>query len=219
MKTATAKAKAKKERVRNKFSISGISKQAADQLGIKLPDQTGDKFFSPNEIGSALNVTGEAVKQWIYHRRLPAVKLANGYWQVKQSDLEAFLKRKHEVAKRRVLLACKDESIAEKIRSIGHEVVHTSSKADAILKANAVVPSLFIIDASDSDYDAWKLIKKVRESKGLRKCPIMLIGTLNDAQTDDAMKLRIQSVVGDVKNDSFLTELKQNLGEVATAAK
>src|SRR5436190_21499997 len=71
----------------------------AELYGISVPVLTdkGERFLSPNDIGKILNVTGEAVKQWIYRRKLPAVKLANGYRKVKVSEFEAFLKARTEI--------------------------------------------------------------------------------------------------------------------------
>ncbi len=38
-----------------------------------------DGCLSPNEAGRKLGITGEAVKRWVYHGRLPASKSRNGY--------------------------------------------------------------------------------------------------------------------------------------------
>jgi hypothetical protein len=38
-----------------------------------------EDYLTPNQVGKELGVTGEAVKQWIYRRRLHAEKLPNGY--------------------------------------------------------------------------------------------------------------------------------------------
>ena len=47
-----------------------IVAEEAAQYGIRAPAvlPPGERFISPNEAGRILNVTGEAVKQWIYHR-------------------------------------------------------------------------------------------------------------------------------------------------------
>ena len=75
-------------------SRQGLVAEQAAAYGVSVPAEPSisERFLSPNDIGKILNVTGEAVKQWIYHRRLPAVKLANGYWKVKVVDFEAFLR-------------------------------------------------------------------------------------------------------------------------------
>jgi hypothetical protein len=47
--------------------------------------------ISPNEAAKKLNITGEAIKQWIYKGRLPAAKGPNGYWYVRESDIKQFI--------------------------------------------------------------------------------------------------------------------------------
>src|SRR5882724_8786480 len=102
-KAAPGEEKRKRGRPRGHQEV--VSEQAA-AYGISVPVLTdnGERFLSPNDIGRILNVTGEAVKQWIYRRKLPAVKLANGYWKVKVTDFESFLKARTEVGRRHVLI-------------------------------------------------------------------------------------------------------------------
>src|SRR5258708_3180036 len=105
-----------------------LAREHAAAYGVSLPtESTTDRYLSPNDIGKILNVTGEAVKQWIYHRRLPAVKLANGYWKVKVSDFENFLKARHEVGRRRVLITDSKsglmDDVTQVIEALGHQAV------------------------------------------------------------------------------------------------
>ena len=58
----------------------------------RLAAMSPAKYLSPNEAGLVLGVTGEAVKYWIHQRRLPAIKLANGFYRIKVSDLVAHVK-------------------------------------------------------------------------------------------------------------------------------
>ena len=95
-------------------------------------NQSSERFLSPNDIGKILNVTGECVKQWIYHRRLPAVKLANGFWKVKVSDFEAFLKARYAAVRRQVLLiANQSADLANMVAAIEH-LGHTAATAKSI---------------------------------------------------------------------------------------
>lgn len=48
---------------------------------------------SPNEAAKKLNITGEAIKQWIYRDRLPAAKANNGYWWIREKDLQEFIEK------------------------------------------------------------------------------------------------------------------------------
>ncbi len=121
--------------IRNKAKTGAASWHAgscfdgSSSYGISLPVLTdnGERFLSPNDIGKILNVTGEAVKQWIYRRKLPAVKLANGYWKVKVADFEGFLKARTEVGRRQILITdggdAGTEEIVKAIEELGHQPV------------------------------------------------------------------------------------------------
>jgi len=77
-----------------------------------LQFQRPEGTLTPNEIGKRLNISGEAVKQWIYLGRLPAAKLDNGYWFVKEDDLKVFLSRKNNVEfKRHIAGPAKSETV------------------------------------------------------------------------------------------------------------
>lgn len=176
-----------------------VAEQAA-VYGVKLPadPSASERFLSPNEIGKILSVTGEAVKQWIYHRRLPAVKLANGYWKVKVADFEAFLKARYEVARRRIIVTDSRDSdlpeVLQAIEQLGHNAVVAHNYADALLKALDHQPALFIINLSLSEVDPWKLAEKVRSTKALRNVPILFLagGDLSDQDAERALNLAVQ---------------------------
>ncbi len=89
-------------------------------------------------------MTGEAVKQWIYRRKLPAVKLANGYWKVKVIDFEAFLKARTEVGRRHVLITDGGNSgsteVVKAVEDLGHQAVLAHNYPDALLKAFGSFP-------------------------------------------------------------------------------
>jgi CheY-like chemotaxis protein len=176
-----------------------VAEQAA-AYGVKIPTEPTEteRFLSPNEIGKILNVTGEAVKQWIYHRRLPAVKLANGYWKVRVADFEAFLKARHEVGKRRVLVTdTRNGSMSDVVQTVeelGHQAVVAHNYADALLKSLDHYPALFVINLSIKDVEPWKLAEKIRATKALRKFPILFVAEsdLSDSDAERALKLSAQ---------------------------
>ncbi len=63
----------------------------AKKVGPRLKYQRPDGCMSPNECGKVLQITGEAVKQWIYTGKLRAAKGGNGYWWIKNEDLVAMI--------------------------------------------------------------------------------------------------------------------------------
>ena len=148
---------AKKRRKRNSMQIVP---EVASKYGIALPEsQDHERTLSPNEIAPIFGVTGEAVKHWIYQRRLPAVKQMNGYWRVKVSDLERFIQARSEVGKQYVLIAARPEvlgSVTDSMKSLSYNSVVASNLSDALLKAQSVRPSLFLIDTGWSE--GWKLM-------------------------------------------------------------
>jgi PleD family two-component response regulator len=135
------------------------------------------------------------VKQWIYHRRLPAVKLSNGYWKVKVHDFECFLKARNEVGRRRILLTDVKESdlkeMVSLIEKLGHSALVARNYPDAMLKAADHHPALFVINISFKDSDPWKLTEKLRGVKALRNVPILLLSSteFTDTQTEKALEL------------------------------
>jgi len=158
-------------------------------LAKKYPNK--DKFLSPSVVGEFMGVSSEAVKQWIYNGRLPAAKLSNGYWKIKVRDLEQFLKAKYDIHRKVLVLA--KPAVSEVVVSLGFMPVNVSSYADGIVKAIDSPPALLVADTAIPD--CWKLAEKIRETKVVRNVPIVLLGTLSDAEVDRALALRIQSVI------------------------
>ena len=173
-----------------------IMEQAA-AYGISLPKElsASERYLSPNDIGKILGITGEAVKQWLYHRRLPAVKLANGYWKVRVSDFEAFLKSRHDIGRRRILLVDTPEGamtdVAPIIENLGHSAITARNHADALLKALDLHPALVILDCSAKEKEPWKLAETIRRTKALKSVPLLLLasGELSTADQERAIQL------------------------------
>ncbi len=192
----------KRKRGRPRGAQEVVSEQAA-AYGISLPvlTDTGERFLSPNDIGKILNVTGEAVKQWIYRRKLPAVKLANGYWKVKVADFEGFLKARTEVGRRHVLITDGGNSgskeVLAAIEELGHQAVLAHNYPDALLKALDHFPALFVICISQNDPECWKFAERVRSNKSLRSFPILFIGgnSISDDDTERAVKYYAQGIL------------------------
>jgi CheY-like chemotaxis protein len=188
------------KRRKRRESKPGIVNEQAEAYGVQVPGDptSSERFLSPNDIGKILNITGEAVKQWIYQRRLPAVKLANGYWKVRVSDFEAFLKARHEVGRRRVLLtATKSDGlpeIVEAVEALGHQPICSHNYADALLKSLDHHPALFVLNLSAPEAEPWRLAEKVRSTKALRNVPILLVasGDLSDSDAERAVDLSAQ---------------------------
>ena len=212
----------KTRRRRKHGEVTLVAEQAA-VFGVKLPieEAEANRFLSPNDIGKILNVTGEAVKQWIYHRRLPAVKLANGYWKVRVTDFEAFLKARYEVARRRVLVAGiaggEWGEVAEAIERLGHHALLAHNYADAMLKALDHQPALFVIYLPPKDEAPWKFMGKIRVSKSLHAVPILLVSDtdLAEADAERAAELYVQGFLKKPVEKSLLeNEIKRILERV-----
>ncbi len=177
--------------------IQQPSPELAAQHGVRVPalSPAEEGFLSPNDVGKILNVTGEAVKQWIYRRKLPAVRLANGYWKVKKTDFEAFLKARTEIGKRHVLVTpgCLHPiEVDNAFKTLGLQGVMANNFSDALLKALDHFPALFIISVSSTSKESWDFARAVRGHKSLRSFPILLLS----AQKMDSEMLALAVSVG-----------------------
>jgi CheY-like chemotaxis protein len=176
----------------------GIVPGVAAQYGVIASQQEIDLGLSPNQIGSILGVTGEAVKQWIFHRRLPAVKLANGYWKVSKADLERFLRDRCGGVRRRVLVAGLDEGSVDLLREVsgamGLEVIGVNSVFDARLKIQEQRPALCIVDCSSPEY-GWDFVERVRSARFTKGCPVVVVtrAALGQAELKRALALEVQA--------------------------
>ena len=161
----------------------------------------GERFISPNEAAKILSLTGEAVKQWIYHRRLPAIKLSNGYWKIRIKDLEDFIKAKQDVSHRRILIVdqvgAASQDLAKCVVELEHEPVLAHNCTDALLKAVDLLPSLFVINLAVNPAEAWGLIEKVRKHRNLRRLPILIItdSDLKEKEGAYALELGVQGLL------------------------
>jgi hypothetical protein len=147
-----------------------------------------DEFLSPNMVGRELGITGEAVKQWIYRRKLPATKLPNGYWRVARADLERYLRERKEGARRRLLLvgdtAC---GMAEGVERAGWRALVAGNPIDAVLRATDDRPSAVAIDVFSLGEGGWRAAEKLRTTRGTRSIPVLLLAPEGMEADADAM--------------------------------
>ncbi|MCZ7648715.1 MAG: helix-turn-helix domain-containing protein [Planctomycetota bacterium] len=177
-----------------------IVAEEAAHYGIRAPAALppSDRYLSPNEAGRILNVTGEAVKQWIYHRRLPATKLSNGYWKIKVADLENFIRARQNLGQKRIMVIDNDEAnikeLVGAIERLGHDPIVAHNASDALLKASDLYPSLFIVNVTASIFEPWKLLDKVRKTRNIKNVPMLIVSSqdLQDADSDRALELGAQ---------------------------
>ncbi len=164
--------------------------------GISVPvlNDKGDRYLSPNDVGKVLNVTGEAVKQWIYRRKLPAIRLANGFWKIRVTDFENFLKARTQISRRYVLVTDAGgggiQEIESAARSLGFQVILAHNYPDALLKALDHFPALFVLSLSRHDTEGWKFAATIKSNKALRSFPILVIGEADFAEADTEKLLR-----------------------------
>jgi excisionase family DNA binding protein len=175
------------------------NRKVAEQFGISLPERE-EETLSPNQVGTILGITGEAVKQWIYARRLPAVKLGNGYWKVKKEDLEQYISSKSKAPSSVVLIASLNEDnkelIGRAVSSNGCTLVQAITFTEAVLKATAQYPAALIVDLDHTDF-AWKLVEYIRKTKSLSRTPIALLckAELSEQDLNKAISFQVYSVI------------------------
>lgn len=179
-----------------------VSEQAI-AYGITVPVLTdsGERYLSPNDIGKILNISGAAVKLWVYRRKIPAVKLANGFWKVTIADFERFLKARTEFGRRLVLVTDGSKTgsseIVEAVKTLGHEAILAHNYSDALLKALDHFPALFVICIAQGDPECWKFADRIRANKNLRRIPILFIGgtSISSADTERAVEYYAQGIL------------------------
>ncbi|MEI6234046.1 MAG: helix-turn-helix domain-containing protein [Planctomycetota bacterium] len=210
--------KRKRGRPSHKDSSTFIASEQASAYGISLPQlaEPNERYLSPDDIGSILNITPEAVKQWIYRRKLPAVKLANGYWKVRVRDFEGFLRARSEIGSRHVLVTDGGHGdikpITDAIEAAGFRAVVAMNYSDALLKALDHLPSMFIVCISPNDPDCWKFAERVKAQKALRSFPILFLGgkTISDEETDKAVACNAQGILTrPIAGETLQNEIKR----------
>jgi len=161
-----------------------------------------EEYISPNRAGMLAGVSGEAVKQWIYGRKLPAVKLPNGYWRIKKSDLQSYLSRRKQPSRMRVLVASTDAAVANAtgaaFAQAEFEVVTASNTVDALMKAVDGKPSIMFIDLSEADMHGLDLATKLRATRGFKRLPLVFVASKQDAASadmDGLLKVRAQGML------------------------
>lgn len=156
---------------KQRMKVSGV---LAKEFDITLPPEA-EKTISPNEAAAMLGITGEAVKQWVYHGRLPAIKLQNGYWRIKVQDLSSYLESKMGLPKRSILIAPTDaptlDWLIKVVEDLGHIALVANNEIDAVLKARNQNPSLMLLDLSNPC--SWSLLRK-RDSQITQKVLLLL---------------------------------------------
>lgn len=178
------------------------------------PRRRDPSALSPNEAAEVLGITGEAVKQWIYLGRLPATKLANGYWRIKHDDLTKFLEER-QTAAQLLTLAGSDRAMQGVLAAVAKDLkiaFNTASDTAAALKQFKVqAPNLLVIDL-DGFNDAWKLIRKVRSSPRYGSPKILLLSRkgLSDDETADAVRLKVSGFVEGA--EMLVPEVRRLLG-------
>lgn len=183
------------------------------------PARSGDAdFLSPNAAGRELGVTGEAVKQWIYQRKLLATKLPNGYWRILRADLERFLKERREGGRRRMLLVGGIAArLSPGVEASGWQTLVAHNPVDAVVRAVDCRPSVVVIDVASLGDGGWAVAEKLRRGRGTRRLPIFLVGPEGAAADPEAMDraLAVSAqgyLCGEVTAETILAAARDLLG-------
>jgi CheY-like chemotaxis protein len=156
------------------------------------PDDQGE-FFSPNAIGRLLGITGVAVKQWIYRRRLRATKMANGYWRVAKRDLDEFLIERSGAGRQRVLLVGRNAAQAEEaLGKAGWNTTVAHNPVDAVLKALDSRPALTVIDVASLGDAGWAAARKLRDMRSTVRIPMLLLVETDGQANGDVMERSVE---------------------------
>jgi CheY-like chemotaxis protein len=164
---------------------SGTSSSASSSPSSSPPQRARhEDLLSPNQAGRELGVSGVAVKQWIYQRKLPARKLSNGYWRIRRADLEQFLRERDKGGTNRVLtVGHAAEEARRAFEAAGWHTLTARNPVDAVLRALDVRPSVVLIDVGSLGEGGWVAAKKLRSKRGTQRVPMILL-IPDDAHSD-----------------------------------
>ncbi len=178
----------------------------------------GEEFLSPSAAGRELGVTGEAVKQWIYRRKLPATKLPNGYWRIAKSDLQRFARERTKGGVARILLVGElAAGMASDLEAAGWRTIVAQNPVDAVVRAIYNRPAVAVIDLVSLGEGGWTLAEKLRATRGTRKLSVILAapkGAESDPEVmDRAVAVSAQGYLcGDVTTEAILSAVRDVLG-------
>ncbi|MCK6472720.1 MAG: helix-turn-helix domain-containing protein [Planctomycetes bacterium] len=148
--------------------------------------------LSPNEAGEVLNVTGEAVKQWIYQGLLKATKLPNGYWRIKHDDLKAFLETRQNLSV--ALYIAGSEPTVSRISSIapdfGCKVTAFGSHGAALMAMEDIPAKALIVDTGTFG-DGLGLIRKIRKTTRYGSPRILLLSPAPPSERETEAMVRL----------------------------
>jgi hypothetical protein len=166
----------KSKRKRRSVSPPTVNAEVAKACGVTPPIQSADRWLSPADVGKLLNITSEAVKQWIFKRTLPAVKQSNGFWKIKVKDLEAFIAQR--IAGIQPAIAIFDyqktpTGIEQAIGELNHRVISGINEMDFLLKTTRIYPALLFVSLPEKLDTAWPLLDRIRATKTLCKVPML----------------------------------------------
>ncbi|MHC5058321.1 MAG: helix-turn-helix domain-containing protein [Planctomycetota bacterium] len=196
-----------------------MSARHAKKRSADSPDTGDTEYLSPNAAGQELGITGEAVKQWIYQRKLPATKLPNGYWRILRDDLECFVKQRREGGRRRMLIVgAIAKKIAAEIETSGWQPLIAHNPVDAVIRAFDSRPSAVLIDLASLGDGGWTVAEKIRSGRGTKRLPIFLVAPEGAEADTEAMEraLAVSAqgyLCGDVTAEAVLAAAKNVLGK------
>jgi excisionase family DNA binding protein len=185
-----------------KRNTPSINAKEAAAVGFRAPPP-GEKYLSPNEAARILNISGEAVKVWIYSQRLPAIKMPNGYYRIKLADLERHVTERNSPQMSIMILdgdTAATAMLASGLEKLGYQVSVAHSASVATVRAYARPPSLFLFNASHPG--SWQLTKNIRtrtnhKRSPMKRRPVMLYGTdeLTEKESLEASNLNVSAFI------------------------
>jgi excisionase family DNA binding protein len=167
--------------------------EKAVQYGIQMPSADREKTLTPKQVAKIMGVTTEAVKVWIYRNKLPAIKLVNGYWQIKVTDFERFIERRQHLRQR--VFVEGSAAVQDTVTKLGFDVFVATNIADAQLKLASSAANLLVLDTASKRIPTFALLTLKKKLKAAKHVPALLIGTIPDAEITRAAELDVKSIV------------------------
>jgi len=148
------------------------------------------------------NVSTKTIINWVEDGHIPAYKTVGGHRRIKQSDLEAFMKKQgipipgdEQISQRkRILVVDDDPIIVETIVQAleedesDYEVISASDGFEAGLQVNHFKPHLLILDIMMPDIKGYEVCKKIKSRKETESTKIIVLSAYLDEEKFEKMK-------------------------------
>lgn len=164
--------------------------------------------FSSFQIGKMLNVSRQAVNQWIDKGYIPSYRTPGGHRRVRRADLLGFLKERNipipdvlqksladqanEVQPRIMVIDDDEDFLVLMHQAVldqfpKAQVSLFSSGYDALVSIGAHIPDLLVLDLRMPNIDGTEICRRLRANQRTRNLPMMIVSAHDTSEVREAL--------------------------------